>query len=142
MAVYATTTDLADDWLEIPEAQLPAMTGRALKRASELVDDHVRAAYATDPDTGLPTDTAVGDALKFATCAQVERWLVEATDEDDITGRPKDKQIGPLRLTLSLEQRAELAPRARRILHTAGLLSGAVADGATAGLPDGWWRAC
>ncbi len=62
---------------------------RMLLRASELVDEMVRAPYTTDAD-GLPTDADVAAAMTKATCAVVEAWLEvgETNDVDGLAGRP------------------------------------------------------
>jgi hypothetical protein len=93
---------------------------RLLERATEIVDDHVRAAFVVDDDTKLATDTDIAAALSDATCAQVEFW-VEVGEEHDIAGMgDRQASIGHL----SMEKLPpELAPRALRLLSTAGLMN-------------------
>ncbi len=65
--VYATPQELAA-WLDLTDP--PAGASLALRDASLIVDDLlVGAVYATDAD-GRPTDPAVVEALRDATCAQ------------------------------------------------------------------------
>ncbi len=107
----------------------PSEAARLLQRASELVDDKVRAAYAIDTGTSLPTDTDVATALSDATCAQVEFWL-EVGEEHD-TGGMANRQVAIGHLSVD-RLPPELAPRAFRLMHAAGLLS-------AGWLPAGWW---
>lgn len=100
----------------------PADADRLLERASELLDDKVRAAFDVDDDTDLPTDADVATALEQAACAQVEFWL-EVGEEHDTAGEAHvGIAVGNLRVD-SLPP--EVAPRARRILRHAGLLNAA-----------------
>lgn len=73
--------------------------------------------------TGLPTDPDVAAVLRYATCAQVEQWA-EVGEHNDVDGLA-GTQSGAGGWT---GQRAPaLAPRAARLLLTAGLLT--VPDG-------------
>jgi hypothetical protein len=89
---------------------------RLLVRASELVDDHVRASYAVDDDD-LPTDADVAGALRDAACAQYEAWLEvgEANAIDGLAGAQiaVEGYSGP--------RAPVLAPRARQFLRRYGL---------------------
>lgn len=68
MRIYATLADY-QTWLEDTP---PAGSSRALRMASTVVDEMLRAAaYATDT-LGMPTDATVIAALRDATCAQAE----------------------------------------------------------------------
>lgn len=77
--VYATESD----YLEFTEDDTaPDKIDSLLRRASAQVESHIRTAmYATDDD-GYPTDAAVADALRDATCAYVVYWQ----ETDDVTG--------------------------------------------------------
>lgn len=102
----------------------PEDLSRLLTRASELIDDNCRTAvYDVDTDD-LPTGLDVVAAFRDATCAQVEFWLA-GDEEDDV--------LGPVEWSLSMGNTSTkpaaglsltLAPRAARILRSAGLYSG------------------
>jgi len=112
---YATSSQVAD-WIAPGEA--PADLARLIARASELVDSHVRATYATNTDEE-PTDATVAAAMRDAVCAQVEQWI-----EVDETNAIDGLAGGQISVDGYSGQRApELAPRARHILKVAGLLS-------------------
>lgn len=112
---YADATALE----EFTGTDAPEGAARLLARASELLDDRVRRTFTVDDDTDLPTDTDIAAALSDAACAQVEYW-VEVGEEHDVEGL---SGVGIAVGTLRLDQLPpELAPRARRILRTAGLL--------------------
>jgi len=115
MNPYATTADL-DAFLG---AAGPADADRLLLRASELLDAVVVAAFEVDADTELPTDTDIAAALRDAACAQVEQW-VEVGEANAIDGLHGTS----FALSGYSGRRApRLAPRARDILHAAGLLT-------------------
>lgn len=127
---YATTAQLAT-WLG---TQGTPDAGRLLERASELIDETVRAPFAVSAVTNLPTDPDVAAALRDATCAVVEAWLEvgESNDVDGLAGQQIAVQgySGPRAPTVP--------PRAVRALNTAGLLT--VAPSALVGIdPGGRW---
>lgn len=106
-------------------ADAPADAGRLLDRASELIRNETRlAVYGTD-DTGSPTDAAVVGGFADATCAQVEFWLA-SDEEEDVLGQTQGYSVGGTQLQYGAgDNRAAplfLAPRAARLLRTAGLL--------------------
>lgn len=113
---YATEADLT--------AFLPAGTvvddaDRLLARASELLDGTVLTPFAVDSETDLPTDEEVAAAMRDACCAVVEQWL-EVGEENDVDGLAGTQ----VSLTGYSGQRApSIAPRAFRILQTAGLMN-------------------
>lgn len=141
MLVYATTTDLVDGgWLTTsPDsaARLLAAASRRVRRAT------VSARYATDA-AGAPTDDAVVEAFRDATCAQVAAWV--AVDVDPVAGAVQveappvaAKNLGSGSVTYdtaaaasvtAMQARAaaatQLAPAAAEILADAGLLAGRV----------------
>lgn len=124
---YATADDLTD-FLSAADAALVDEAARLLARASEQIDKYVRQPFGTD-DNGLPTDDDVAEALKLATCAQVEFWLTVGEDHAKEGQANRQVSIGHLSMTLS----PELAPRAATILTNAGLTqipNGTAAD---------WW---
>lgn len=117
--VYATRDDLV-----AYAGTAPAESDRLLARASELVDFLlITARYDTD-DEGYPTCPVIRDALRRATCAQVQYWDTTG-DETGAAGQYTSTQIG----SLVLERDADppggpspVAPAAGRVLATAGLL--------------------
>ena len=128
---YATTEQLGSYLSGDQETPgpVPADAARLLIRASELIDDHIAAAWYDVDANDEPSDAKVIDALHLATCAQVESWLT-ADEEDDIlgptqgvsiTGMQEQYGAGVNRVTPMY-----LAPRAARHLRKAGLLTGAV----------------
>ena len=125
MTPYATTADLA----AFTGQAAPADADRQLLRASELIAETTRlAVYAVDTD-GLATDSTVLEALRDATCAQVEYWTT-GDEEDDILGPLQGVSVGGMQLQYGAgDNRATptyLAPRASRILRSAGLATTAV----------------
>jgi hypothetical protein len=91
---------------------------RLLKRATEVVADHVTTGYSIT-DAGDPSDPVIIQVLKDACCAQVEQWL-EVGEENDIAGYPRAASVSVGGLNLSALP-SVLAPRARRILRRGGL---------------------
>jgi hypothetical protein len=117
MAAYATAAQLAA-YLGAPA---PTDAARLLLRASEVLDDVVRAPFTVDSQTTLPTDTGIAAALANACCAQVEFWqeVGEANDVDGLAGQ----QIELTGSTGFTGKRAPVvAPRAVRYLKEAGLM--------------------
>jgi len=119
--IYAVESDLLNYLgLQLSE-ELPADFGRLLKRASELIQ------YATQGNVIITLEDHL-DALKQATCAQVEYWI-EATENAAISGNDVDSfSLGDLSMNFgkgsssaSSTQR-QLAPRARIYLLSEGLL--------------------
>lgn len=113
---YATPAQVVD-WLD-PTDVAPAGLPRLIARASELIDAHVRAEYTVD-DTGAPTDATVAQVLADAVCAQVEQW-VEVSEANSIDG------LAGTQIAVdgySGGRAPDLAPRARHLLRTFGLLS-------------------
>jgi hypothetical protein len=111
MAAYATTEQLQAHLGA--SATLPADAERLLTRASELLE------YFTLGRIDV-NDTTDADVAARATCAQVEFWM-ETDESHAILGIEggKDTAIGSLRFN----NPSQLAPRARMILTTAGLLN-------------------
>jgi hypothetical protein len=115
--IYATSGDLAD-YLGIEVADLPTGSSRLILRAQELID----AVTLKQIDT---TDTAHLAAAKLATCAQVEWWNSVGEDRD-VAGAVQQYSMGKFSITYGGSDNrispAYLAPRAQRVLFTAGLL--------------------
>lgn len=116
-APYASVADLI---AFTAAGTLDAITepARQLTRASELLDATVRIPFTVDADTDLPTDTDVAAAMRDACCAQVEFWA-ETGEEHDVDGLASTTYSVT---GYSGKRPTELAPRAFRILHGAGLL--------------------
>lgn len=113
---HASTTELAN-WLE---GSPPTDGERLLKRATELVDEALlTATYATNASF-TPIDTDVTDALRDATCAQVEYWMA-GDEEDDILGPLQGVALGGMQLQYGAGANRStptyLAPRAWRLLR-------------------------
>lgn len=91
---------------------------RLLERASELVDYWVRTPYQVDAQ-GVAVDADTAEALRKATCAQIEQWI-EVGEANDIDGlaRTQHSTAGYSGL-----RPPPLAPRAHRILANAGLFN-------------------
>jgi hypothetical protein len=94
---------------------------RLLLRASELIDDYCRTAVYDVDTGGLPTDSGDIAAFRDATCAQVEFWLA-GDEEDDVLGPLESLSIGGVSAKPAFVM--VLAPRAARILRSAGLYGG------------------
>lgn len=130
---YATDADylaFTGDSME----DLPDGMNARLRRASAQVDSHIRAARYDVDDDGNPTDTAIAEALRDATCAYVAYWA----DTDDITGG--EAIAGPVKIgsvslggtsTGGASSRTPADTRrsdeAITILRNAGLIGSAVA---------------
>ena len=114
MNAFADTNDLAE-YLCKSKDELSDDCPRMLDRASELISDIVV----------VPIKSAHADALKRATCAQVEYWL-EVGEETDIEGPVQGSIIGKVQIQYGAgDNRVSprgLAPRAERVLSKAGLL--------------------
>lgn len=111
--MHATTEELTE-WLG---SEAPQNAGRLLQRASNLIDSVVVAPYAKLAD-GTIIDSNVSDALRDATCAQVEWWL-ETGDHAEATARFKPSGKGISATPTGLR----LAPQAADALFVGGLLS-------------------
>lgn len=117
---HATEADLAN-WLASSDFTPPtgAKAQHLLNRATGLVNAKVVAYYPTD-EAGVPTETYVKDALRDATCAQVEQWL-SVGEDNDYDGYPADTSVAANGTAVS-DRPARLAPRARDLLRDAGLM--------------------
>lgn len=114
---YATADELAS---YVPATASLDDADRLLERATELIDDKVRASFDLVDETNLAANESVAAALRDAVCAQVEFWL-EVGEEHDIEGLA-DRQVSIQGLSLAALP-PELAPRARRIMRSCGLLN-------------------
>lgn len=72
MIVYATTEQLSD-WMD--DSQEEASVKPLLRKASGLVRKAIRNDLYDTLPSGLPEDDDLTEALREATCAQVEVWL-------------------------------------------------------------------
>lgn len=128
---YATVAELTEF---IAGRTPPDDAARLLARASELVDEWVRAPYTIDDTTKLPTDPDIAAVLRDATCAVVEAWM-EVGEDNDIDGLA-GAQIAVQ--GYSGPRAPAVPPRVKRILANAGLLT--PAPSALAGIyPGGSW---
>lgn len=121
MTPHATTDDLTA-WLP-EDVTVPSDAARLLERASLVVDDAVTAPYLVDTER-VPTETRIADALRDATCAQVEWWI----ETGDVLGLDDFHSVSIGSVTLARSEsksRRRLAPDAQLILANAGL-TGAV----------------
>ncbi len=114
---YAT----AEEYTTFADVAADADVDRLLERASELIDDTVRATFTISSSTSLPTDTTIAAAMRDATCAQVEYWVTEVGEEHDIAGMG-NRQVSIGHLSMD-HLPPVVAPRARRFLSVAGLLN-------------------
>jgi hypothetical protein len=125
--VYATSEDYAA-WTGQPA---PDGVERLLTRASEDIDDALlTSVYCTD-DAGVSTEADVREALRDATCAQVEYQQETGDTGTGAAGKWDSVSLGPVSLsgrkdTASGPADLDLAPRAHRALRRAGLLPGVV----------------
>ncbi|UUN29430.1 hypothetical protein [Streptomyces sp. FIT100] len=125
--VYATPEQLA----AYTGAPAPEGVERLLARASEDVDAALlTACYAVDDD-GDPTEQPVVEALRDATCAQIEWQLATGDDGTGAAGAWDSVSIGPVSLSgrksgPPAASGVDLAPRAHRALRRAGLLPGVI----------------
>ena len=109
MPVYATSAE----YEVFAGGESPDDLARLLERASEVIGDFTKTAwYATD-DHGMPTDEDVLEALRKATCAQVEFWMA-GDEEDDILGPVNKLSLGGMSFEGKMQT---IAPRAARILR-------------------------
>lgn len=129
--IYATESD----YLAFAEDDIaPDKIDSKLRRASAQVESHIRTAVYDTDDDGYPTDAAVADALRDATCAYVAYW----EETDDITGA--EAIAGPVKIgsvalggTSTGGASSRTAADTRRsdeaitILRNAGLIGSAVA---------------
>ena len=114
---HATLGEL-EEWIN---ATPPANADRLLLRASDLIDFAVTTSFAIDEDTGLATDEeecGYAAALRDATCAQVEQWIMsgEVNDIDGMAGQ--QVTVGGMSVT----RPKRIAPRSIQLLNMAGLL--------------------
>ena len=113
---YATVNDLAK-YMDIKESELPDDTTRLLDRASELIETKIMHNYDEEIEDHV-------EGAKQATCAQIEYWL-NMSEDIDITNMPHNVSIGSFSMgsgQSSSSSFTKLAPRARRLLFTSGLL--------------------
>jgi hypothetical protein len=113
---YATAQDLAD-YLGKQIGELPEDVQRLINRASELVKqstmDNLKK-YITIPDN-------VVEALKLATCAQIEYWL-EMGESTSIVGNVENYSSGGLSVKLANVDTGQLCKRSINFLNRQGLL--------------------
>jgi len=116
--LYASLADLS---AYLGGAEPPATATRLLLRAQDLIDTAlISSLFAIDdPTTGNPTDAGVLAALKKATCAQVEFWITNG-DELDELGQWQSFSIEGISATRRADdsrRRERLCDRARDALR-------------------------
>ena len=116
MTVYASEAELETYLGE----DAPPKAAKLLRDASSLIDSIIVGGYIV---TGGVIETKAKDALRDATCAQVE-WWVEAGDPSDSMHKFDSVSTGSFSATPSGRR---LAPRAADHLFNGGLLNRAVA---------------
>jgi hypothetical protein len=123
---YATLDDLAD-WYD--EEDLPANAARLLARASERIDELIIGVIYDVDDDEMPTDPAAADALKRATCAQVQ-YMAVGGDETGALAGYTSVSVGGVSYSrnvsaggAALSAMPRHAPDAVGILQAAGLLT-------------------
>lgn len=131
--VYATRTDLvsyAPSGTTVPDEPEAV---RLLTSASKVVLWHTKTAVYTTDSSGYPTDTAIRQAFRDATCAQALWWIENPGAETGTAGQYDSVSI--LSVTLTRRSSAggssgagvqELAPQAYTELANAGVLPGVV----------------
>ncbi|MEF3114490.1 hypothetical protein [Streptomyces chrestomyceticus] len=125
--IYASPEQLAA-WTGQPA---PDGAERLLARASEDVDAALlTATYAVDDD-GDPIEQHIVEALRSATCAQVEWQIATGDDGTGASGVWDSVSIGPVSMSgrkagPPAASGVDLAPRAHRALRAAGLLPGVI----------------
>lgn len=129
--VYATLGDLtgytAGSTYVVPGE--PEAT-RVLTAASKAIRRATKSAVYDTDTNGYPSDAAVRQAFRDATCAQVV-WWKETGDELGTGGAYDSVSIGSVSLSRGrgsgqTEQNPRLAPQAATELGNAGLLPGSV----------------
>lgn len=110
---YATKEDLSD-YLFIPLNELPSDSEKLLARASEIVK------HATLNNLDILNEQHL-EAMKMATCAQVEYWL-NAGEQTDIIGNMKSYSLDDLSVDFGDGKRGALSDRAIGHLNSQGLL--------------------
>lgn len=125
---YATSAELAT-YTGLAAAALPADVDRMLERASERVDAALVAAVYDVNGAGDPTDADVAAALRDATSAIVEAWIVSDDEHGQLDGYAS-VSLGSLTLNRgnarggAAPAGAKLPERAVDHLRRAGLLPG------------------
>jgi hypothetical protein len=108
---YATVTDL-ETWLGEPP---PFDAARQLDRASALVDANLMGFIYPVDSTGAPTDATVITGFKNAVCAQIEWWL---SNNDELNEVGQFDTYAFEGASFTGGRRPPLAPRAGEILRT------------------------
>ncbi|MEE2041278.1 hypothetical protein Q8791_29040 [Nocardiopsis sp. CT-R113] len=123
MRRYATVEDLGA--FLGPAAVVPEDAEQLLDQASEVVDELLLSArYAVDA-AGMPTDPDVAEALARATCAQAV-YIDDSGDRTGAGSQWSSASLGGASYVRATGGPGPMghAPRAVRILRTAGLCRG------------------
>lgn len=128
--VYATP----DDYATFTGVDPGTATTALLRRCSADIDRYTLTAHYLRDDTGYPTDPAIIEALKDATCAQAA-WYLETSDGDatGAAGQYDSVSIGSVSMskrsgsdTTATPASSRESPEAIQILANAGLLQAAL----------------
>lgn len=137
--VYASTDDYST-WVG-DSAPIPDNIVQLLRSASLLIAEETKLAYYdADPNTSLPTNTAIIGAFRDATCVQVSVWAKLGIDPNlaalDFAPPKRGKAIGTARIDYDTSAIASvtafnarqqlvgsLCQEAQTILRQAGILS-------------------
>lgn len=125
MPVYATQADYESSPYGATPA--PADIANRLAVASDDIDEIVLTAVYDVDDDGAPTNTDVIAALKSATIAQA-KYTIDRDDEAGTGQVATEVAIGSARVKYGSAaggdgaEAGRFAPRARTLLHTAGLI--------------------
>jgi len=121
-----------------------SVTLNMLRRASRVIGDLTKTAYyVTDPDTHLPEDERIRDALRDATCAQAAWFAITGNASGWQVAMPP-VELGPLDLgkmrsgsggsdAQDEAKTSRISPEAVQILKSADLMNQAVGYGITLG---------
>jgi hypothetical protein len=126
--IYANLAEYRD-WLEDQTAEVsPAL----FARASEVIDEVlIGALYAINDDTQLPTATAIMDALRDATCAQVQYMAAVG----DTTGTGTTTSWGNIKIgSVALSEKKVLTPAPMKTVTGADVAAAALRPLRVAGL--------
>lgn len=122
--VHATIEDWRT-WVDDDTAEISASL---LRNASLAVTAATRLDwFEVDPDTGVPVDASIAEALRDATLAQAEMWDAAGDDGTGAMDGVTSVSLGSVSesrdLSKSMSSRSGLCPAATTILRTVGLSS-------------------
>jgi len=122
---YATVADL-HNWLDADE---PVDSLRLIRHAQRLVDSAITSAMYKQDANGNPTDAGVLAALRDATCAQVEDWIINGDETSSLDKLGSLNMDGVAFTRSGGARKFRLCDRAIDILKAAKLVPGTVIVG-------------